>query len=81
MVVSCAACRQRACRRLHPPITAGPQTVVMTEPIQLVWFKRDLRAHDHAPLALARHGSRRRKLGGAAQPAVRQDELFPANLA
>jgi deoxyribodipyrimidine photo-lyase len=25
----------------------------MDEPIQLVWFKRDLRADDHAPLALA----------------------------
>jgi deoxyribodipyrimidine photo-lyase len=38
---------------IHPRITADRQTARMAEPVHVVWFKRDLRAADHAPLALA----------------------------
>ena len=35
----------------------------MTGPAALVWFKRDLRVRDHAPLAAAQHVERALALG------------------
>jgi deoxyribodipyrimidine photo-lyase len=45
--------RRTAAQGIHRRITADRQTARMAEALQIVWFKRDLRAHDHAPLALA----------------------------
>jgi deoxyribodipyrimidine photo-lyase len=40
-------------RKVHPRLTVRADTGPMAGPLQLVWFKRDLRVADHVPLALA----------------------------